>query len=198
MRYGRLFGLIFVTLSILLLLAGCAKPPEEEKQAAKGAMDAAVKAGAEKYAATDLGAAKKVWDTAESQMNEKKYSEAKQSYIDAKAAFEKAGAAVQAGKKAASDQAMAALASIEQAWKKLEATAAKMAKQMKAKKAAWEADAKAMTEGLAKAKEAIAAEPAGAKAKLDEMKAMVDKWENAFKEMATPPPKPAAAKKGKK
>ena len=198
MKYGRLFGVIFVVLTLLLVLAGCAKPPEEEKQAAKGAMDAAVKAGADKYAAAELGAAKKVWDTAESQMNEKKYKEAKQAYIDAKAAFEKAGAAVQAGKKAASDQAMAVLASIEEAWKKLEATAAKMAKQMKDKKAAWEADAKALTDGLAKAKEAIAADPAGAKAKLDEMKATVDKWENTFKEMATAPPKPAAAKKGKK
>ncbi len=198
MKYGRLFGVIFVVLTLLLVLAGCAKPPEEEKAAAKTAMDAAVKAGADKYAAADLGAAKKVWDTAESQMNEKKYKEAKQAYIDAKAAFEKAGAAVEAGKKAAADQAMAALASIEEAWKKVDATAAKMAKQMKDKKAAWEADAKAVTDGLAKAKEAIAADPIGAKAKLDEMKAMVDKWEGTLKEMATAPPKPAAVKKGKK
>ncbi len=134
MKNGRLFGLIFVVFALLLVLAGCAKPPEAEKQAAKGAMDAAVSAGADKYAVADLGAAKKVWDTAESQMNEKKYKEAKQNYIEAKAAFEKAGGAVQAGKKAASDQASAALASIEEAWKKLEATAQKMAKQMKDKK----------------------------------------------------------------
>jgi len=198
MKHGRLFGLIFLVLALLLVLAGCAKPPEAEKQAAKGAMDAAVSAGADKYAAADLDAAKKVWDTAESQMNEKKYKEAKQSYIDAKAAFEKAGAAVQAGKKAASDQANAALALIEEAWKKSEATASKMAKQMKAKKDDWVADAKAFTDGLAKAKETIAAEPAAAKAKLDELKAMVDKWENTLKEMAAPPAKPPAAKKAKK
>ncbi len=198
MKHGRLFGLIFVVLAVLLVLAGCAKPPEEEKQAAKGAMDAAISAGADKYAAADLGAAKKVWDTAESQMNEKKYKEAKQSYIDAKAAFEKASAAVQAGKKAASDQANAALASIEGAWKELEATAQKMAKQMKDKKDAWVADAKALTDGLAKAKETIAADPAGVKPKLDELKAMVDKWENTLKEMAAPPAKPPAAKKAKK
>ena len=198
MKHGRLFGLIFVVLALLLVLAGCAKPPEQEKQAAKGAMDAAISAGADKYAAADLGAAKKVWDTAESQMNEKKYKEAKQSYIDAKAAFEKAGAAVQAGKKAASDQAMAALASFEQAWKNLEATASKMAKQMKDKKDAWVADAKAFANGTAKAKEMVAADPAGAKAKLDELKAMVDKWDNTFKEMAAAPAKPPAAKKAKK
>jgi hypothetical protein len=198
MKHGRLFGLIFVVLALLLVLAGCAKPPEAEKQAAKGAMDAAISAGADKYAAADLDAAKKVWDTAESQMNEKKYKEAKQSYIDAKAAFEKASAAVGAGKKAASDQANAALASIEEAWKKLEATASKMAKQMKDKKDAWVADAKAFADGMAKAKEMVAADPAGAKAKLDELKAMVDKWDNTFKEMAAAPPKPPAAKKAKK
>ena len=195
MKHGKLFGLIFVVLALLLVLAGCAKPPEAEKQAAKGAMDAAISAGADKYAAADLGAAQKLWDTAESQMNEKKYKEAKQSYIDAKAAFEKAGAAVEAGKKAASDQANAALASIEEAWKNLEAIASKMAKQMKDKKDAWVDDAKAFTDGLAKAKETIAADPAGAKPKLDELKAMVDKWENTLKEMAAPPAKPPAAKK---
>jgi hypothetical protein len=197
MKKGRLLGLIFMVLALLLILAGCAKPPEAEKQAAKGAMDAAISAGADKYAAADLGAAKKLWDTAESQMNEKKYKEAKQSYLDAKAAFEKASAAVQAGKKAASDQANAALASIEEAWKKLEATAPKMAKQMKDKKDAWVAEAKAFTDGVAKAKETIAADPAGAKPKLDELKAMVDKWDNTFKEMAAAPAKPPAAKKGK-
>jgi len=195
MKNGRLFWLIFVVFALLLVLAGCAKPPEAEKQAAKGAMDAAVSAGADKYAVADLGAAKKVWDTAESQMNEKKYKEAKQTYIEAKAAFEKAGGAVQAGKKAASDQASAALASIEEAWKKLETTAQKMAKQMKDKKEAWAADSKAATEGLAKAKEMIAAGPAGAKAKLDELKATSDKWDNTFKEMAAAPAKAPAAKK---
>jgi hypothetical protein len=121
MTNGRLFELIFVVLSLLLVLAGCAPPPEAEKQAAKGAMDAAVSGGADKYAVADLDAAKKVWQTAESQMNEKKYKEAKQSYIEAKAAFEKARGAAEAGKKAASDEASVILASIESAWKKLEA-----------------------------------------------------------------------------
>jgi hypothetical protein len=198
MKNGRLSGLIFMVLALLLVLAGCAKPPEAEKQAAKGAMDAAISGGADKYAAADLDAAQKVWDTAESQMNEKKYKEAKQSYIDAKAAFEKASDAVEAGKKAASDQASSVLASIEEAWKKLEATAQTMAKQMKDKKEAWVADSKAVTDGLAKAKEMIAADPAGARAQLDELKAMVDKWDNLFKEMAAAPTKPPAAKKAKK
>ena len=195
---GKRLGLIFVVLALLLGLAGCAQPPEAEKQAAKGAMDAAVSGGADKYAVAELDAATKVWETAESQMNGKKYKEAKQSYIDAKAAFEKALGAVEAEKKAASDQAGAVLASIEEAWKKLEAKAQTMAKQMKNKKRAWVADSKAFAEGLAKAKEMIAADPAGAKPKLDELKGMVDKWDHILKKMAGAPAKSPATKKTKK
>lgn len=198
MTDGRRYGLILVALALLLILGGCSQPPEAEKQVAKGAMDAAVSGGADKYAVANLDAAKKVWETAESQMTEKKYKEAKQSYIEAKAAFEKAGAAVEAGKKAASDEANSVLTSTEAAWKKLEAKANKMAIQMKNKKGAWIADSKAFTEGLAKAKEMITADPAGAKPKLDELKAMVDKWDSILEEMAAAPAKSPAAKKSKK
>lgn len=198
MKNERRYGLTFMVLALLLVLAGCAQPPEVEKQAAKGAMDAAVSGGADKYAVANLDAAKKLWETAESQMNEKKYKEAKQSYIEAKAGFEKAGAAVEAGKKAASDEANLVLTSTEAAWKKLEAKAKKMAKQMKNKKGAWLADSKAFTEDLSKAKEMIIADPAGARPKLDELKAMVDKWDNILKEMAVAPAKSPAAKKSKK
>jgi hypothetical protein len=198
MRNGKLLRLIFVVLALLLVSVGCTPPPDMEKQAAKGAMDAAVSAGADKYAVADLDAAKKIWETAESQMNEKKYKEAKQSYIDAKAAFEKASGAAEAGKKAASDQAGAALASIEGDWKKLEAKAQKMGKKMKSKKGAWVADSKAFKEGSAKAKEMIAADPAGVKPKLDELKTMVDKWDDILKKLAAAPKKSPATKKAKK
>ena len=198
MKMGKVFGLIFGVLALLLVLGGCAQPPEAERQAAKGAMDTAVLGGADKYAVADLEAAKKVWETAESQMNEKKYKEAKQSYIEAKAAFEKAGGAVEAGKKAASDEAGAVLASIEAGWKKLEAKTKTLAKRMKNEKGAWVADSQAFREGLAKAREMIAADPAGAKPKLDELKAMVDKWDNILKKMAAAPAKSPATKKGKK
>ena len=198
MIIGRRFGLIFVLLTLLLAMGGCAPPPEAERQAAKGAMDAAVSAGADKYAVADLDAAIKILGGAESQMSKKRYKEAKQSYIDAKAAFEKAAGAVPAGKKAASEQARAVLGSIEEAWKKLEAKAQKMAKQMKNKKGVWSADSKAFKEGLARAQEMIAADPAEAKPKLDELKAMVDKWDNILKEMAAAPAKSLATKKAKK
>jgi PBP1b-binding outer membrane lipoprotein LpoB len=190
-----------VVLSLVFLFVGCSKPPEAEQKAAKSAMDAAMSAGADKYAAADFDAAKKKWDEAEAQVKDKKYKEAKPTYIDAKAAFEKASAGVEAGKKAVADQVNADLATLEGAWKNLDATAKKMEKKIQDKDA-WTNDAKAMTEGLAKAKEMAASDPGAAKAKMDEVKGMMDKWDNAFKDMAAAPApapaKPEAPKKGKK
>jgi len=177
------------------VLAGCAKAPDEEKAAAKAAMDAALAAGADKYAAADLTAAKSQWDTAESQMNDKKYKEAKQGYIDAKAAFEKAKAGVEAGKKAMADEANAAITSLENGWNDLAATEKKLEKNMKDKKETWEADAKTVGEGLKAAKDTVANDPAGAKEKVGELKAILDKWDAAFKEMTVAPAKPEAPKK---
>ena len=197
MRMIKLSLFVLVAFVMGMVLAGCSKPPEAEKEAAKKAMDAAISVGADKYASADLETARKVWDTAESQMKEKTYKEAKQSYMDAKAAFEKAAAAVEAGKKAVTDQANAALKALEEEWKKLRVTANKMEKKLKGKKQAWAADAKTIREGLAKSKEMIASAPAEAKAKLDELKTMIDRWEATFREMAASPSKPKAAKKKK-
>jgi hypothetical protein len=190
-----LFVLLILALGISL--GGCSKPPEAEKEAAKKAMEAALSAGADKYATADLEAAQKVWGSAESQMKEKKFKEAKQNYIAAKAAFEKAAAAVEAGKKAATEQANATLNALEEAWKKLNAKAQKTEKKLKEKKQAWTADAKTIHEGLGKAKEMIAASPAEARAKLDELRVMIDKWGNTFKEITAAPTKHKAIKKKK-
>jgi phenylalanyl-tRNA synthetase alpha subunit len=193
----KLSVFVLVVFALGMGLVGCAKPPEAEREAAKKAMDAAITGGADKYASADLEAAMKVWNTAESQMKEKKYKEAKQNYIDAKAAFEKAAAAVEAGKKAVADQANAALKALEEEWKKLGVTAKKMEKKLKEKKQSWTADAKAIKEGLEKSKEMIVSAPAEAKAKLDELKAMINRWETTFKEMAMSPSKSKATKKKK-
>lgn len=189
-----------VVVSLVFLVAGCSKPPEAEQKAAQAAMDAAMSAGADKYAAADFDAAKKKLDEADSLVKDKKYKEAKPAYIDAKAAFEKASAGVEAGKKALVDQVNNDLAALEGRWKDLDATAKKLDKKIKDKDA-WTNDAKAISEGLAKAKEMAPADPAGAKAKMDEVKGMMDKWDGAFKELAAaPPPAPAKPepKKGKK
>jgi len=187
--------LLFLVLTLGMVWVGCAKPPEAEKEAAKKAMDAAISAGAEKYSWADFEAARKVWDAAESQLKEKKYKKAKQGYINAKAAFEKAATAVETGKKAVSDQANAALKIIQEDWGKLSITASKMEKKLKDKKQAWTADAKAISEGLTKSKEMIATAPAEAKAKLDELKALIEKWGATFKEMTTTTSKPKTTKK---
>jgi len=168
-----------------------------EKEATRKAMDAAHSAGADKYASADLEAARRLWDTAESQLKEEKYKEAKGSYIEAKGAFEKAAAAVEAGKKAISDQAKAALKTVEAEWNKLRATAKKMEKKLKNKKQAWMTDAKTIQEGLGKSKKMIASAPAEAKAKLDQLKTTIDKWEATFKEMAASASKAKPTKKKK-
>jgi len=72
-----------------------------------------------------------------------------------------------------------------------------MGKKLKDKEA-WTADTKAISEGLGKAKEMIATNPSKAKPKLDELKTLVDKWENTFKGMAAAPAKPKTTKKEKK
>jgi len=70
------------------------------------------------------------------------------------------------------------------------------------KKDAWAADTKAFTEGLKATKDMIAADPAGAKAKIGGLKAIVEKWDAGVKELAAAP-EPAKKeakpmKKGKK
>ncbi|MHB9096437.1 MAG: hypothetical protein ACYC5X_01290 [Syntrophales bacterium] len=197
MKHFKYSVSLMMVLALALVFIGCAKPPEAEQQAAKAAMDAAVTAGADKYAAADLDAAKKVWESAEAQVKDKKYKEAKQGYVDAKAAFEKAAGAVAAGKKAVTDEAAAAIAALEQGWTGLEADAKKAEKKMKDQKGAWEADAKAFVDNLKAAKDSLGADPIGAKAKVAELKAVIEKWDAAFKEMLAAPDKPEP-KKGKK
>jgi hypothetical protein len=185
---------LMLVLALALVFSGCAKPPEAEQKAAKTAMDAALSAGADKYATADMDAATKLWNAAETQVKDKKYKEAKQGYVDAKAAFEKAAAAAEAGKKAIAAEAAAAVAALEEAWKGLEAAAQKVDKKLKDKKNVWIAEAKAFGDNLKAAKEMIAADASGAKAKAGELKAFVDKWDAAFKELAAGPVKPEPKK----
>jgi hypothetical protein len=156
-----------------------------EREATGKARDAALSAGADRYASSDLEAARRLWDTAESQLKEEKYKEAKASYAEAKGAFEKAAAAVEAGKMAVAEQAKTALKTLEAEWNKLRATAKKLEKKLKDKRQAWTADAKAIQEGLGKAKKMMASAPAEAKSKLDELKTKIDQWEATFKEIAS-------------
>ena len=123
MKYFKYAVSSIMFLVLALMFIGCAQPPEAEKSAAKAAMDAAVAAGAEKYATADFNAAKTLWVATEAQMTEKKYEEAKKGYVSTKAAFEKAAAAAAIGKKAMTDEVSAAMVALEEGWKNLEATA---------------------------------------------------------------------------
>ena len=198
MKHFKFSVSFMMVLAFLLVFIGCSKPPEAEQKAAQAAMDAAVSAGAGKYAAADLDAAKKLREAAETQVKEKKYKEAKQGFVDAKAGFEKAAGAVAAGKKAVADEATAALSAVEAAWKGTQEAAKKVEKKLKDKKDAWTADAKAFGENLKAAKEMIAAEPTVAKTKAGELKGVIEKWEAAFKELAAAPDKAEGKKKAKK
>jgi hypothetical protein len=146
MKKMKCFVLLMVVLAFALVVFGCGKPPEAEQKAALAAKDAAVAAGADKYAVADLDEANKLWEAAEAQVKDKKYDEAKKGYVDAKAAFEKAAGAVEAGKKALAtshgcrDRNRAA-------WKTLQAVVKKAEKALKDKKADWEADAQSFEEG---------------------------------------------------
>lgn len=196
MKYFKYAVSSIMVMALIMMFIGCAKPPEAEKAAAKAAMDAAVTAGADKYAAADFKTAQSTWDASEAQMNDKKYEEAKQGYVSAKTAFEKAAGAAAVGKKAMTDEANAAVAALEDGWKNLAAAAKGVEKKMKDKQEAWAADTKAFEDGLKATKDMIAADPAGAKKKAGELKSIIDKWDATFKELAAIPDKPA--KKGKK
>jgi len=195
MKHFKYSVSFLMVIALALVFIGCAKPPEAEQKAAEAAMGSAVSAGADKYAVADLLAAKKLLEAAAAQVKEKKYKEAKQGYVDAKAAFEKAAGAVAAGKKAATDEANIAVAALEEGWKSIEDSVKKIEKKIKDQKDAWEADAKSFVDGLKASKEMIASDPLGAKAKTGELKAVVEKWDAAFKEMAAAPAKPEAKKK---
>jgi hypothetical protein len=195
MKHFKYSVSLILVFALSLVVIGCASAPEAEQKAAEAAMGAAVAAGADKYAVADLQAAKKLLEAAAAQVKEKKYKEAKQSYVEAKAAFEKAAGAVAAGKKAGADEVTIAVAALEEGWKGIEDSVKKIEKKLKDQKDAWEADAKSFVDGLKASKEMIASDPLGAKTKAGELKAVVDKWDAAFKEMAAAPAKPEAKKK---
>lgn len=186
MKHFRGSVWLMVLIAVVLTFASCTKPPEAEQQAALASMDAAVAAGADKFATADLDAAKQILAGADTQMSEKKYKEAKLGYVDAKAAFEKAAGAVEAGKKAAMAEVTAALTALDEAWKGIDAAVKGAGKKMKAQKEAFASDATAFADGLKAAQEMIAADVLGAKAKAGELKAMVEKWDAAIKELVAP------------
>ena len=184
--------------AVSLLTFACASPPEAEKKAADAAVSAATAAGAEKYAPSEFSAMTAAVKKAESEMSRKAYKEAKASYEAVKDLADKAAKAAAAGKAAATAEAEKQIADLEGRWKELQGQAEAAAKKLKAdQKAAWDTDAKGVTEALEAAKAAVAADAAAAKAKLASIPAVLDKWAADLAALATPAKdakKPAATK----
>ncbi len=189
MRFKYFFPLLLALLSALALV-GCARPPEAERSAAKAAMEAAVAARAEKYVPADFAAARKLWDAAEAQVKEKKYEEAKEGYIKAKAAFEKAVGGIAAAKKAAAEEARAALPALEEDWQNLQNLSQRVGKRLTQGRELWETDAKTFAENLKSLKETIDTNPAGAKENMAIMKSFLDNYTKLFQQLAAAPAKP--------
>lgn len=165
---------------LALAIAGCAKPPVAEKDAAQAARNTAITAQAEVYAMNAMNEAKKVWDDAEAKMQNKAYQEAQAGYVAAKAAFEKAAGEVEAGKNAIVTENKALLGSLEKSWSDLGRAASKKIKKLSADmKNGWETDSKQIQEVIKKAKEN--ANPAEVKGALAEAKTLAEKWLGNFK-----------------
>jgi hypothetical protein len=193
MKRTLFLGSLMTTVMVVVVFIGCAQPPGAEKMAAKAAMEAAESAEAPRYASADFAAGMKLWDTSEAQVKEKKYPVAKQGYIDAKAAFEKATGAVVAGKKAVvgevnTDELKAAVARLEEDWKNLQALAKKVEAKLQKKKL-WENDAKTFTERLKAAKDMGATDPVSAKLKIDALKLFISSYTELFKQLEAAPEK---------
>ncbi len=193
MKNAKLLAVLMI-LALAVTFSGCTQAPEAEKSAAKTAMDAAVAAEAPRYARADFEAAMQLWDISEVQVQEKKYKEAKQGYLAARAAFEKAEAAVAAGKKALvgevnADELNAVIARLEADWENLQVLAKKMSTKLEKKKL-WEADAKNFAEGLKAAKNMVATDPVSAKLKIDALRPFIDAYIAIFKQLEAAPAKP--------
>ncbi len=164
-----------------LMIAGCAKPPVAEQQAAQAAKDAATAIKAEDYAASTWNEALRLWNDAETKMQQKAYTEAKTAYETTQAAFVKAASEVEAGKQAVSDENAKAVKVLEKGWAGLSQAAKRRVKRLQGiAKTTWETDSKIITEALKKAKD-VATDPAELKKMLAEANQLAEKWLAAFK-----------------
>ena len=187
--------LLRLALLSALVFMGCARPPEAERSAARAAMDAALSARAEKYVPADSAAARRLWETAENLVKEKKYEEAKRGYIDARAAFEKAAGGIEAAKTAAAEEVGVALPGLEEGWQDLQALFQRVEKKVTKGRGLWEADAKTFVEDLKTVKETFATDPGGAREKMGRMKSFLESYTALFQQLAAAPAKAGAGKK---
>lgn len=125
MKFAKKLGTGIAVLAVAALFAGCAKPPTQEMEGAKAAIDAAVAEGADKYAKEGLKALNDSWSAAEDEVK-KQEGKLFKNYDNAKAMIAKvssdaavlkteAVAAKEAARNAANEAAAAAKAAVDQA-----------------------------------------------------------------------------------
>ena len=113
---------------LIALIAGCAQPPKQEVDAANAALQAAITAGAEIFAAEELKAAEDLSAKLNGEMEKKEYKIAKQTAMGLKDAAEKAKAAADAGKAKAKDTATALVDEVKQGLEKTKGLVAEAGK----------------------------------------------------------------------
>ena len=96
-----------LVLCLALGIAGCAKPPTEELNAAQAALDAAKKAEADVYAPETYRQAKNALDGANAKVEQKDYEGAKASAIQARDLAGQATSQAETGKRQTRDEAQA-------------------------------------------------------------------------------------------
>ena len=109
------FGLAVLVMALVTVVA-CGKPPQEDIDAAKAALEAAKTAQAEKWAETDYQTAESSLSAAQAEVDAqaqkwfKNYDKAKELMVTAKTDAEKAAAAAVANKETAKNEATTAIA----------------------------------------------------------------------------------------
>ncbi|MEW6671635.1 MAG: hypothetical protein AB1427_08020 [Thermodesulfobacteriota bacterium] len=119
---------LFFCVTVIAMLAGCSQPPKQEVDAANAALQAAVAAGAEQYAAAELKAAQDLSAKLNGEMEKKDYKAAKQTAVEMKDAADKAKAAAEAEKAKAKEAATAGAAEVKQGLEKAKGLVAEAAK----------------------------------------------------------------------
>jgi hypothetical protein len=170
-----------LVIAIAMIAVGCSKPPESEKKEAESAMNAAMSAGADKYASADFMKAQNLFRDALMKMASKDYGDAKKLYSEAKPLFEKATAQAAEGKKAMIEENVKSMKDVEKGWKELQGKVAKNKKIKPFMNNEWKGDSKMVSDNLRTAKDTNNTDPYNAKLMLTNITNTIAKWDTYLK-----------------
>jgi hypothetical protein len=199
MRKNMIVGVMLLVVAVIAV--GCAKPPQQEIDAAKAALAAADQSEAPKYASADWDKAKQAESTYNAELEAQQakfalfrsYTKAKQLIADAQNAANAAKDAGIAGKEKAKNEATAAITAVKASVESAKTLVADLEKCRRPKpkdfKKDWELK-KGQVDGFAAPVADLDAKFAkedflGAKAQADTLKAQVDAWVTEITEVKT-------------